>query len=128
MSINYRLTPMKDNINNRPRECYYAQVVTKGTIDTPTLCKEIANQCTLTSADMYAAITALSEAVTQKLLDGYNVFIDGLGTFSISAESPLVNKQTEMRAKDVKVKNINYRAAVPLKHAMEEGKFAKIKK
>lgn len=127
MSINYRLTPLRDNINKRPKEAYYAQVVTKGTIDTPTLCKQIASSCTLTVADMTGAIAALAEKVEQALLDGYNVYIDGLGTFSISAESPLVNDAKDLKAKDVKIKNIHYRAAVPLKKAMKESDFLQVK-
>ena len=127
MSINYRVTPMRDNINKKPREAYYAQVVTKGTIDTHTLCKEIASSCTLTLSDMTGAITALVEKMEQALLNGYNVYIDGLGTFSISAESPLVEHESELRPADIKVKNIHYRAAVPLKHAMKESSFACVK-
>ncbi|MCQ2076640.1 MAG: HU family DNA-binding protein [Bacteroidaceae bacterium] len=127
MSINYRLTPMKDNISKKPREAFYAQVVTKGTIDTHTLCKDIANSCTLTVADMAGAIAALVEKVEQSLLDGYNVYIDGLGTFSISAESPLVEHESEMKSKDIKVKNIHYRAAVPLKKAMKASDFSCVK-
>lgn len=128
MSINYRVTPMKDNISKRPREAYYAQVVTKGTVDTHTLCKEIASSCTLTVSDMTGAIAALVEKVEQSLLNGYNVYIDGLGTFSLSADSPLVEDESKLHAGDIKVKSINYRAAVPLKHAMKESSFAKVKK
>lgn len=127
MSINYRVTPMKDNISKQPREAYYAQVVTKGTVDTHTLCKEIASSCTLTVSDMTGAIAALVEKVEQALLNGYNVYIDGLGTFSISADSPLVDKESDLRPNDIKVKNIHYRAAVPLKHAMKESSFSRLK-
>ena len=128
MSINYRLTPMRDNINKKqPKEAYYAQVVTKGTLDTHTLCKQIASSCTLTVADMTGAIAALAEKVEQALLDGYNVYIDGLGTFSISAKSPLVANEKDLKAKDVTIKSINYRAAVPLKQAMKESDFSQLK-
>ncbi len=127
MSINYRLTPMKDNISKEPRKAFYAQVVTKGTIDTQTLCKDIASSCTLTMADMAGAIAALVEKIEQSLLDGYNVYIDGLGTFSISAESPLVETEKDMKAKDIKIKNIHYRAAVPLKKAMKASSFSCVK-
>ena len=112
MSIPYRLTPMKDNISKAPKQGYYAQVVTKGTIDTPSLCKHIAAGCTLTVADLRAAIEAISSSVADCLMDGYNVYIDGLGTFSVSAESKIVEKEGDLRAPSVSVKNVNYRAAV----------------
>ena len=123
MSIRYRLTEVKDNISSKPKKGYYAQVVTKGTIDTQTLCKQIASCCALSTADMTAAIIALSQQLTECLLDGYNVNIDGIGTFSLSAESKVVQKKTDIRAQSVNVKNVNFRSAVSLKKAMQESKF-----
>lgn len=123
MSIRYRLTEVKDNISNKPKKGFYAQVVTKGTIDTPALCKHIAAGCSLSEADMRAALIALSENLTRYLLDGYNVNIEGIGTFSLSAESKIVEKESDIRAQSVKVKNINFRSAVSLKKAMTKAKF-----
>lgn len=128
MSIPYRLTPMKDNISKNPRSGYYAQVVTKGTIDTTSLCREIASGCTLTVADLRAAIEAISSSVANCLMDGYNVYIDGLGTFSLSAESKVVDKEDELRAPSVKVKSINFRSAVSLKKTVMNSSFEKVKK
>ena len=127
MSIPYRLTPMKDNISKQPKKGYYAQVVTKGTIDTPSLCREIASGCTLTVADMRAAIEALSSSVANCLMNGYNVNIDGLGTFSLSAESKLVESEDDLRAQSVKVKNVNFRSAVSLKKTVKESSFVRVK-
>jgi len=127
MSIPYRLTPMKDNISKSPKKGYYAQVVTKGTVDTTSLCHIIANGCTLTVADLRAAIEALSSSIADCLMDGYNVYIDGLGTFSVSAESKVVDSEEDLRAPSVSVKNVNYRAAVSLKKAVKTSRFEKIK-
>ncbi|MCQ2256774.1 MAG: HU family DNA-binding protein [Bacteroidaceae bacterium] len=128
MSIPYRLTPMKDNISKNPRSGFYAQVVTKGTIDTTSLCREIAAGCTLTVADLRAAIEAISSSVANCLMDGYNVYIDGLGTFSLSAESKVVDKEDELRAPSVRVKSINFRSAVSLKKTVMNSSFEKVKK
>lgn len=128
MSIPYRLTPMKDNISKAPKKGYYAQVVTKGTVDTTSLCHLIANGCTLTVADLRAALEALSSSIANCLMDGYNVNLDGIGTFSVSAESKIVDSEDELRAPSVSVKNVNYRAAVSLKKAVKNSSFERIKK
>ncbi|MBQ0047270.1 MAG: HU family DNA-binding protein [Prevotellaceae bacterium] len=128
MSIPYRLTPLKDNISKSPRKGYYAQVVTKGTVDTTSLCREIAAGCTLTVADLRAAIEAISSSVADRLMDGYNVYIDGLGTFSLSAESKVVDSEEDLRSPSVKVKSINFRSAVSLKKTVMNSSFEKIKK
>lgn len=123
MSIPYKLTEVKDNISEQPKRGYYAKVVTRGTIDTLTLCKDISRTCTLTVADVRAAIEAISESLTMYLKNGYNVYIDGLGTFSISAESKRVEDEEEMKGQAVKVKNINFRSSVRLKNEMAESTF-----
>lgn len=128
MSIPYRLTPMKDNISKAPKKGYYAQVVTKGTVDTTSLCHIISSGCTLTVADLRAAIEALSSSIANCLMDGYNVNIDGLGTFSVSAESKVVESEDDLRSPSVSVKNVNYRAAVSLKKAVKNSNFERIKK
>lgn len=126
MSIQYRLTPMRDNISEKPKEGFYAQVVTRGTIETRELCKEIADRCSLSVADMRAAIEALAQTIEDKLQDGYNVSIDEIGTFSVSAESRTVQSADEIRGQSVKVKNINFRPSVRLKKTMKSSVFERI--
>lgn len=126
MSIQYRLTPMRDNISKDPKQGFYAQVVTKGTIDTKELCKIISDKCTLSVADMKAAIEALAQTIEDSLQDGYNVSIDELGTFSVSAESRTVQEQDDIRGQSVKVKNINFRPSVRLKSSMKIAKFERV--
>lgn len=126
MSIQYRLTPVRDNISDKPKEGFYAQVVTKGTVDTRELCKDISERCSLSVADMKAAIEALTQTIEERLQDGYNVSIDELGTFSVSAESRMVQEADEIRGQSVKVKNINFRPSVRLKATMKIAKFERL--
>lgn len=125
MSIQYRLTPMKDNISEDPKVGYYAQVVTRGTVTTERLCREISASCTLTVADLKAAIEALVSSVESKLKDGYNVCIDDLGTFSVSAQSVPTADEDGIRSPSVKVKKINFRPSVRLKKHMSLSRFEK---
>ena len=128
MAIQYRLTKMKDNISRNPKTGFYAQVVTKGTVDTQELCKDIANRCSLTVADMKAALEALTQTVEKKLLDGYNVNIGDLGIYSVSAESNTVEEPEKIHGQSVKVKNVNFRPSVRLKESMKKSSFVRISK
>lgn len=125
MSIQYRTTPLKDNISEDPKKGFYAQVVTKGTVNTKQLCEEISSGCTLTVADLKAAIEALTSSVELKLQDGYNVCIDELGTFSVSAQSVVSEDENGVRSPAVKVKKINFRPSVRFKKNMSQTKFVK---
>jgi len=128
MAIQYRLTRMKDNISRDPKTGFYAQVVTRGTVDTQELCRDIANRCSLTVADMKAAIEALTQTVEKRLLDGYNVNIGDLGIFSVSAESKTVEEPDKIHGQSVKVKNVNFRPSVRLKETMKKSNFVRINK
>lgn len=75
---------------------------------------------------MAAAIIALSQNITDFLLDGYNVSINGIGTFSLSTESKVADKETEIRARSVIAKNINFRSSAALKKAMTKAKFVRV--
>jgi predicted histone-like DNA-binding protein len=75
---------------------------------------------------MKAAIEALAQTIEDKLQDGYNVSIDELGTFSVSAESRTVQDVEEIRGQSIKVKNINFRPSVRLKTTMKTSKFERV--
>jgi Bacterial DNA-binding protein. len=75
---------------------------------------------------MKAAIEALAQTIEDKLQDGYNVSIDELGTFSVSAESRTVQDSEEIRGQSIKVKNINFRPSVRLKTTMKTSKFERV--
>ncbi|MCQ2247244.1 MAG: HU family DNA-binding protein [Bacteroidaceae bacterium] len=127
MSIPYRLTPLKDNISSKPKQGFYAQIVTRGTIETADLCQEISERCTLTTVDLRAAIEALCLSVSAKLKAGYNVCIDELGTFSLSAESDTVISPEEMSADNVRVKKIHFRPSVRMKKSVKNSEFEQVK-
>ena len=128
MSIQYRLTEKSDNINRSPKKGHFAQVITRGTIDTRELCKIISSRCTLTPADLKAAIYAITETIEEKLAEGYNVSLNELGTFSITAETQenASAEDTLPTSRNVAFKKVNFRASVRLKKALRNAHFEKL--
>lgn len=124
MSIQYRLTEKSDNINATPKKGYYAQVVTRGTIDTNEMCRMISSRSSLTAADIKATLEALAGIIEEKLGEGYNICINELGTFSVSSET---NKEASLEevltGRQVRVKNINYRPSVRMKKSLRDVTF-----
>lgn len=124
MSIQYRLTEKSDNINANPKKGYYAQVVTRGTVDTNEMCRIISSRSSLTAADIKATLEALVGVIEEKLGEGYNICINELGTFSVSSET---NKEASLddvlTGEHVRVKNINYRPSVRMKKSLSSVTF-----
>ncbi len=126
MSILYRLTEKSDNINVNPKKGYYAQVVTRGTVDTNEMCKIISSRSALRSVDIKATLEALVEIIEEKLGEGYNVCLNELGTFSVSSETCKDASMEIPADTHVKVKNINYRPSVRIKKNMHHVTFERI--
>lgn len=128
MSIQYRLTQKSDNINRSPKKGQFAQVITRGTVDTRELCKIISSRCTLTPVDLKAAIDAITETIEEKLAEGYNVSLNEMGTFSITAETVDATSTTDttLTSRNVAFKKVNFRASVRLKKALKNARFEKL--
>jgi len=128
MSIQYRLTEKSDNINRSPKKGQFAQVITRGTIDTRELCKIISSRCTLTPTDLKSAIDAITEIIEEKLAEGYNVSLDEMGTFSITAETAEADstENATVVSRKVVFRKVNFRASVRLKKALRNVPFEQI--
>ncbi len=124
MSIQYRLTEKSDNINSTPKKGYYAQVVTRGTIDTNEMCRIISSRSSLSAADIKATLEAVAGLIEEKLGEGYNICINELGTFSVSSETDKgASLEEVLNGQQVRVKNINYRPSVRIKKSLSNAAF-----
>lgn len=102
---------------------YHARVVSRGVIGTTELAKIIHSRCTLSVADVEAALIALGELTAEKLKEGRRVHIEGLGYFQMTLECPSVLTTTEIHAQSVSFKSVAFRAEKGLKTQLQLTKF-----
>lgn len=76
---------------------YCAQVTYYGTISSKQMAKQIAEESTLTEADVQAVFNRLAFFCQQHLSLGYRVYIEGLGSF----QNELLTKGSVATAKEV---------------------------
>ena len=73
---------------------------------------------------MLGCIEQIKSQLIEELLNGNSVSIDGLGTFSLSADANRsVDRPEEIRAASIHVKSVNFRAAPELMSRMKEARF-----
>ncbi len=123
MSILYKLSPIKDTINEVPKEGLIAKAISRGILDVDELAKEIAKGTSFHESEVIALISVLAEEVESKLHDGYTVRLGELGTFFVSAQSRMVQEETEIRSQSVKVKRITYKPSRALSNRMKTASF-----
>lgn len=107
-----------ENPNTRgegKKQTFHPRIVSKGTIDTETLINSISESCTLTPADLKAALSALSGQLARYLREGYQVEMAGMGFFSATLKARPVTDKREIRSTSVSFDKVNFRACAQLK-------------
>ncbi|MFN1836072.1 hypothetical protein AB2B38_012475 [Balneola sp. MJW-20] len=77
-----------------------ARTKVRNRLDTDDLCKMISARCTLNGADVKAVFAILSELFSQELPDGAALQLDGIGTFSLTANTGALAEPEKVRQGD----------------------------
>ncbi|MDD3038990.1 HU family DNA-binding protein [Bacteroides sp.] len=88
----------------------YPRIVSKGTIDSKQLFREIAGASSFTEGDLAGIMVSLQEKVSYYLSEGYHVKLGEFGYFSASLKARPVMDKKEIRSVSISFDNINFRA------------------
>ncbi|MDR1878934.1 MAG: HU family DNA-binding protein [Bacteroidales bacterium] len=114
-------------MNKRLGIKYYAVPVLRGQIDLMQIAKTLTHNSSLTESDVYATVIGMVSLIEEHLHNGYNVSIDGLGIFSLSASSAGFDTPEECTPHRVQARKICFRADVKLKKNLPYVKFERDK-
>ena len=87
----------------------YPRIVSKGTIDSKRLFREIAEASSFTEGDLAGIMVAFQEKVSYYLSEGYHVKLGEIGYFSSSLKARPVMDKKEIRSPSVHFQNVNLR-------------------
>lgn len=125
MSVIYDFYENPKLPGSKKRTRYHARVITKGTLSSEQLAEEIHERCSLSTADVAAALLALSQITAEKLKEGYNVHIDGIGHLQLTLQCPPIQSPKEIRAESVHFKSIAFRPSTFLKRQLQTVRFVR---
>lgn len=124
MAIKYRMTTRPDNLSTSSGKGLYPRIIRNQNMDSSALAKRLSKGSPLLKGEMLGCIEQIKSQLIEELLNGNSVSIDGLGTFSLSAEANRsVDRPEEIRAASIHVKSVNFRAAPELMSRMKEARF-----
>lgn len=94
----------------------YPRIVSKGTVDSEQLFREISRAATFTVADLAGIVVALQEKIAYYVSEGYHVKLGEIGYFSgsLKAVRPVMDKK-EIRSASICFDNVNFRATSDFK-------------
>jgi predicted histone-like DNA-binding protein len=82
---------------------WWFRVIHNRTVTAPDMAERIKDASSLTEVDVLGTIDALSSRVRAALMEGYRVRIEGLGTFSLSAQGLVDSDQVRLRPEQLDV-------------------------
>ena len=119
----YVVRPKVDKSKKEEKMLYYGVPVTSGQVDIDDLAAEICVRCSLTSADVLSAVSALSEVMQDHLRVGNTVYLKGIGLFSISASSPGCEDPKDVTPAKVKAQRVCFKADNIMRSILERMKY-----
>ncbi|HBN06535.1 MAG TPA: hypothetical protein DD434_12215, partial [Bacteroidales bacterium] len=102
---------------------YYPNAVSAGHFSSEDMARDIAEATSLSEPDVVGALKAFSIVLKNRLKLGYNIKLDGIGTFSLSVTGEACNSEKECKPNKVKVGKISFRAESKLRKGMVGIKF-----
>ena len=112
----------KDGVEQKK---YFANSVSSGNYGTEELAVDISQAASLTEGDVIGALRLFSDIIKTKLKMGYNVKLNGIGTFSVSLTSEACDSEKECKPNKVKAGKITFKADNVLRKELDSLKFYK---
>lgn len=128
MAVRYKMTRINDNINESGTVKYSVTTVSYGNVNLDSLAEQMSDASTFTYGDVKGMIENLTLLVAETLKRGNTVTIDGLGTFSVTAQPNRdVEEPSKIRAESIKLKSIGFKPSPKLKDRLSNIEFVRLK-
>jgi predicted histone-like DNA-binding protein len=109
------MIPKQNNLVSPPEVKYYPCAVSVGVVHLDDLARIIAGRSTMSRADCYGVIIALSDVIGEALSNGNIVKIDNLGTFQLVLHGTPADNEAVLGKSNIKEAKINYKPSKDLK-------------
>ena len=125
-TVKYSVIP---RINPRDRESepkFYAQARMSGEVSLREMCDRIQQSCTVTKADVHAALVAMEDVFVDALKGGEIIRLGDLGTFRVSLSSKGSLTEKEYTSSLITKSRIIFRPGSVLSDALTNLSFSKL--
>lgn len=124
--IKFGLYQTPANGEAQPLPC--ARFISQGTKGMEEICDALTESSTLTSADIKGVLEGLSRYIGRQLSYGYNIALDGLGTFSPALRTIQKTNEKGEPMQEVQIHGVNFRCDKRLKERVKRERPQKIKR
>lgn len=108
------------------RDVFIPQPIHGNTLDAYDISSEISQKCTLTRADIAAALVALEEAIGDAIARGDSVRLGDLGTFSVRMGASAAATPEEVSTANIRKVGVAFRPSPRLKERLAALLFERV--
>ncbi len=112
-----------DKSGKEEKVSYHGVPVTSGQVGVDELAQDICERCSLTEADVYAAVIALGDVMQAYLMKGNTVYLKDIGLFSVSAGSEGYETPDECTPSKVKAQRVCFKADKKMRGILPKIKY-----
>jgi len=112
-----------DKSGEKEKVRYHGVPVSSGQVGMDELARNICERCSLTEADVYAAVIALADVMQTYLMKGNTVHLKDIGLFSISAGSEGYEKPDECTPSKVVAQRVCFKADKEMRSILPQIKY-----
>lgn len=118
MCARYRLVRNPNPTGEKKKQALHPRVVPYGTVRINELMQSVEDRSGLSAADIKGALQIIADVMAERLEEGYNVELEGIGFFSLSLSSRPVMDKSEIRSESIHFRNVNFRCGKYLKNKL----------
>jgi predicted histone-like DNA-binding protein len=127
MAIHFKMVAKQNSLATPPETNYFPCAVHQGETNLEMLAETIAGASTMSKADCYGVIIALTEAIGTALTQGQIVKILSLGTFQLTLQGTGTPNPEDLGKANIKGTRIIYKPSASLKNKLKETSFKRIR-
>ena len=126
MAVQFKMVAKQNNLVTPPQIKFYPCAVSKREVDLDSLAQVIASRSTMSKADCYGVIIALTEAIGEALADGSIIKIKSLGTFQLTLQGFAADSVESSGKRTIKGTKIVYKPSKEIKGKLRKLDFKQI--
>lgn len=127
MAVSFKMVPKKNNLVAPPETKYYPCAVNTGEVNLNQLAAIVASRSTVSRADCYGVIIALTQAIGDSLSEGRIVKIEDLGTFQITLQGLPADSAEDLGKSNIKGARIIYKPSKNMKQVVKQLTYKRIR-
>jgi len=126
MAIQFKMVAKQNNIATPPQIKYYPCAVSQGTIDLERVADIISSRSSLSRANCYGVLIAMTDVIGDALKQGNSVNLESLGAFSLTLRGTAADTSDTLGKANISTAKILFKPAKRLKKILSNLSFKRI--